>query len=95
MTRERPVGWGIKSTRYHRPNMVSCELVTRITRNPLVRTYLPLSAIENLPDLEEALKRFKDPIVLGDLNVDLCKVRSPRNQRVEDLLAEYGLIYLV
>ena len=75
--------------------MVICNLVTGLIRTPLVGAYLPPSTLEYLPDLEEALKRFKDPIVLGDLNVDLCKVRSPRNQRVEDLLAEYGLIYLV
>ena len=32
MTRERPIKWGIESTRYHSPNVVSCELVTRIIR---------------------------------------------------------------
>ena len=57
--------------------------------------YLPLSTIENLPDLEEALKRFKDPIVLGDLNVDLNEAMSLKIQRVVDLLAEYGLVDLV
>ena len=51
--------------------------------------------IEHLPDLEEALKCFKEPIVLGDLNVDLDEARSPRSQRVADLLAEYGLIDLI
>ena len=51
--------------------------------------------IEHLPDLEEALKRFKDPIILGNLNVDLEKARIPWSQRVAELLAEYGLIDLV
>ena len=36
-----------------------------------------------------------DPIVLGDLNVDLDEARSLRSQRVLDLLAKYGLIDLV
>ena len=36
-----------------------------------------------------------DPIVLGDLNVDLDKARSLRSQHVLDLLAKYGLIDLV
>ena len=43
----------------------------------LVVVYLSLSMIENLPDLEEALKLFKNPIVLGDLNVDLNKANIP------------------
>ena len=95
VTRERPVGWGIESTRYHGPSVVRWELVTGIIRTPLVSAYLTPSTIKNPPDLEEALKRFKDPIILGDLNMDLNKARSPRSQLVADLLAEYGLIDLV
>ena len=45
VTRERPVWWGIESTRYHRPNVVSCEIVTVITRTPLVGAYLPPSVL--------------------------------------------------
>ena len=51
--------------------------------------------LEHLPDLEEALQRFMDPISLKDLNVDLNKARSPRRQQVVDLLVDYGIIYLV
>ena len=51
--------------------------------------------LEHLPGLEEALQRFIEPIVLGDLNVDLDKVRIPRIQRVAVLLAEYGILDLV
>ena len=57
--------------------------------------HLLLSTMEHLPDLEEALQRFRDPIVLGDMNMDLDKARSLRIQQGEGLLAEYGLIYLV
>ena len=60
--------------------MVSCELVTGLTRTPLVGAYLPPSNLEHLQDLEESLKRFKEPIVLGDLNVDLNDARSSRSQ---------------
>ena len=95
MTRERPVGWGIESTRYHGPNMVSCEIVTRLTWTPLIGEYLPTSTLEHLPDLDESLQSFRDPIFLGKLNVDLDKARGLRSQRVSDLLAEYGLIDLV
>ena len=62
--------------RYHRLNVVSCEIVTRTTWNPLVGAYLPHLTLEHLPDLEESLQRFKDPIVLGDFNVYLDKERS-------------------
>ena len=73
MTRERPIGWGIESRCYHRQNLVSYDIVTVSTQNPLVVYYLPPSTLEHLTDLEEALQRFNDPIVLGDLNVDLEK----------------------
>ena len=44
--------------------------------------------LEHLPDLEEALQPFSDPIVLGDLNMDLEEMRILWSQRVSDLLAE-------
>ena len=50
---------------------------------------------EHLPDLEEYLKRFKDPIVLGDLNVHLDKTRIQWSQQVADFLSENVLIDLV
>ena len=59
VTRERSVGWGIDSTRYHEPNVVRWELVTELIRTPLFYAYLPPSTFEHLPDLEESLKRFK------------------------------------
>ena len=66
--------------------MVSCKLITSRTRTPLVVSYITPSTLEHLQDLEEALKLFKDPIVLGDLNVNLNKSRGPRSQRVADPL---------
>ena len=53
--------------------------------------------LEQLPDVEEALQRFKgrDPIVLGDINVDLDDARSSQSQRMTDLLTECGIIDLV
>ena len=75
--------------------MVSCELVTGLIRTPLVIAYLPLSMIKYLLELEEALKRFKDPILLGELNVDLNWTRKPWIWQVADPLTKYGLIDLV
>ena len=95
MTNERPVGWGIESMRYHGPNVVICKLATRLIWTPLFNVYLPPSMLEHLPDLEEALKRFREPIFLGDLNMDLDDERIPRRKQVSDLLTEYGIIDLV
>ena len=95
VTRERPFGRGIYSTHYHRPNMASCEIITGLTRTPLVGTYLPPSTVEHLPELEEVLQLFRDPIFLRDLNMDLNKSRRPQSQQVADLLTDYGIIYLV
>ena len=95
VTRERPIGWGIESTRYHGPNMIRCKLVIGLTRTPLFGIYLPLSTLEQLPDLEDALKRFKDPIAFGDLNVDLDVAMILRIQQVVELLADHSLLKLV
>ena len=92
---ERPVRWRVKSTCYHGPSMVSCKVVTRITKNPLVRVYLPLLTLEKLTDLEETLQRFREPIFPRDLNMDLDKSRRSRSQLVADLLTEYVLLDLV
>ena len=95
LTRERPVGWGIESTHYHRPDVVICNIVTILTRTPLVRVYLPPSTLEYLLDLDEVLQRFRDPLFLGGLNVYLNEARRLQSQRVLDHLAEYGIIDLV
>ena len=87
-----PLRWGVESTLYHGPNMVSCDIITGLTRTPLIGEYIPLLTMEHLLDLEEALQRFRYPVVLGELNVDLNKMSSLRIQQVAYLLAEYGLV---
>ena len=68
--------------------MVSCEIVIGLTWTPLVGEYLPSSMLEHLPDLEEAINHFRDPIVPGYLDVDLEETSILWNQHVLDLLAE-------
>ena len=86
--REWLVGWGIESMRFHGPSVVSCEIVTRPTQDPLVDAYLPPLTMEHLPYFNEELQRFKvrDTIVLGDLNVELDNVRTLRIQSMAELL---------
>ena len=63
----------------------------------IVGVYLPPTTLNHPPDLEEATERFwgQDPIVLGDLNVDLDEARNPRSHLVADLLMEFYLIKLM
>ena len=75
--------------------MLSCDIVTGLTHTPLIRVYLTPSTMEHLPDLEEALQRFRGTISIGGLNVELDKARSLWIQRVLVLLADYGCIDLV
>ena len=65
--------WHIESTRRHGPNVLSCLLKSGHKTFPIIGCYLPPSHLDDLPDLVEALTRFptQNPIVLGDLNVDL------------------------
>ena len=97
VTRERSDRWGILPTRFHRLNLVSCKIVTGPTRTPRFGVYLTPSMMEQLPDVQEALQRFKGqgPIFLVDLNVDLDNARSSQIQRVADILTEYVIIDLV
>ena len=46
----------VESTSFHGPNMVSYKIVTGHTCTPLVVAYLPLSVIDHIPDVKEALK---------------------------------------
>ena len=59
VTRKWPDGWGIKSTRFHSPNVVSYEIITGHNHTPLVGAYLPPLTLDHLPDLKEALQIFK------------------------------------
>ena len=51
VVREWLHGWSVESTRFHGPNVVSCEVISGGKQNPLVRAYLPPSTLEHLPDI--------------------------------------------
>ena len=55
LVRERLELWSIELTRFQGTNMMSCEIVSGVQQNPLIRAYLPLSTLDHLPDLGEAL----------------------------------------
>ena len=56
-----------------------------------------LSTLGNLPELEEALNRFpgRDPIIMGDLNIDARRLQNPRNQQVDNFLASFVLVDII
>ena len=76
--------------------MLSCELVSGQSRTAIIVAYLPPNDLDDLPHLDEALRRFPKltPIVLGDLNVDLDR-RITRATRLNATLAPYGFLDLL
>ena len=76
--------------------MVSFEVITVTDGKwtPIIGSYLPTSTLEHLPELEEALIRFRyhDPILLGDLKADIHQAENPCIQQVADLLMEFGMM---
>ena len=97
VVQDRPQGWNIESTRFCGPNVVICEVITGVKKTPLISAYLPPSTLERLPDLEEALKLFRDqyPIVLGDHNSNIGQAQNPRIQQDANFLVDFRLMDLL
>ena len=51
VSQDRPNTWDIESTHFHRPNVVSCKIVTGGKHTLLINMCLPPSTLEHLPDL--------------------------------------------
>ena len=99
VVQDRPQGWRIESTCFHRPNVVSCKVVTVTKRkwNPIISAYLPTSTLDKLTDLEEDLTLFQDhnPIVLGYLSANIVQCQNLRSKQVDDLLMGFSLMDLL
>ena len=94
---ENPEGWIIESTCFHRPNVVSCKLISGDQQTVLIGSCLSPSTLDHMPDLEEALKffLFRDPVVLRDLNADISGLRNPRYQQVADFLESFRMVNIL
>ena len=68
----QPQGCSIKKTRFHGTNAMICGVFNG-KRTPLIVAYPPPSTLEDLLDLAESLKYFRDQnsIVLEDLNANI------------------------
>ena len=56
VVRDQPKGWSVKSTRFHEPNLVICEVVFSGKRTSLIGAHLSSFTLKHLLDLEEFLK---------------------------------------
>ena len=92
-----PKGWSVELTRFHRPNVVRCDIVTSRKRTPLIGAYLSPSTLEHLLDLEDYLTRFldQDPIVIGGLKTNIGQAQKLLRQYITDMLMEFGLVDLL
>ena len=93
---DQPQVFSVELARFHVPNVVICKDVSDGKRTLLASAYLPLSTLEHLPDLEEALTcfQYQYPIVLGGFNDDILQAQNPHSQHVADILMEFGLVDL-
>ena len=94
---EWPPGRSLESTRFHGPNVVSCEVFRGTSRTPIIGSYLPPTMLDHLPNVEDTLEGFCGQylILMRYLNVDLHESRNPLSHLFSDILAEFGLIDLM
>ena len=69
--------------------MVTCKIVAGDQQTPLIGAYLSQSTLDHLYD------PGRYPIVLGDLNMDIGRLRNPQDQQVADFLVSFGLVNLL
>ena len=62
-------------------------------QDPSYRNLPPLTTLAHPPDLKEI--QVQDPILMGDINVDLDEAQNPCSQLISDILTEFGLINLM
>ena len=91
------MGWILELTRFHGPNVVSYEVVRGTSRTPVIGAHLPMITLDHLPDLKEALERYRsqDLILMGNLNMYLDEAQNLRSHLVIDMLTEFALINLM
>lgn len=97
ISKTNPRGWHLESTQFHGPNVLSTIYVTGKKRIPIIGAYLPPTTLDHLTDLDMALDRFPDadPMILGDLNVNIHNPATPRSHHVAAFIAAHGLFDLL
>ena len=93
VSQDQTTGWSLEPTRFHGPNVGICKVIIVTSRTLVIGEYLPLTMLDHLSDIEEALEGFRgqDLIFMGDLNVDLYEALNPHIQLVAYMLTYFGL----
>ena len=80
--REQAEGRIVESMSFHRPNVVICKVVDGDKQTTIIGEYLLPSTLKQLPDLEDVPNCYPvgEPIVLGDLNADIGRLRNTWDQ---------------
>jgi hypothetical protein len=83
----------VESVCKHGPNVISFELVTGRRHTPIVGAHIPPADLETIEHITRAMERFpgRDPLLLGDLNVDLGSFLDPREVETAAAVASFGL----
>jgi hypothetical protein len=76
--------WQVESVRKHGPNVISFELVMGQRRIPVVGACIPPADLSTVEHVNQAMERFpeRDPLLLGDLNVDLASPVDGRDVEI-------------
>jgi hypothetical protein len=77
----------VEDWRIRGPNMLSFVVVTGSQHFHVVGCYIPPNNLSTLPQVKQALNKCPQghtPLLIGDLNVNLCAPRDERDERISE-----------
>jgi exonuclease III len=93
--RQQSTGWSIEGIKRHGPNVISCTLIVGKTLWGVIGAYIPPleSSGETLNFIDAAIlaHRHHPIIFLGDINVDLHRLKNHRTEDIATALEQHGL----
>jgi hypothetical protein len=81
----------VKDWRICGPKVLSFVVVTGSQRFYVVRCYIPPTNLSTLPKIKQALNekpKGHTPLLIGDLNVNLCAPRDGRDERIAEVVED-------
>jgi hypothetical protein len=81
----------IEDWRIRGPNVLSFVIETGSQRFYVVGCYMPPNDLRTLPQVEQALNECPKghaPLLIGDLNVNLCAPRDERDERIDEVVED-------
>ena len=86
VVRKRQEGWSVELTRFHGPNMVSCELFSGTQQTPIVGSYLPRPLFITFCILRRhSTASWGGTLVMEDPNADIGRLQKPWNSMLKVL----------